>query len=117
MTPNLSFALQALVLTLVCEVPLVALVFKGQRLRMAIVAAGTTGVCNLSMNLLLLPLFNSYTRFILIGELGAVLLEAAVSAVSSKPREPSRALLASALANTASFLAGVVVFQWLGWFF
>ena len=117
MTPNFSFALQALVVTLVCEVPLVALVFKGQRLRMAVVAAVTTGVCNLSMNLLLLPLFTSYSRFILLGELGAVLLEAGVYAVAAKPREPSRALLASALANTASFIAGVVVFQWLGWFF
>ena len=108
---SLSIALPALIVTLVCEIPLVALVFKAQRARMAAVAAVTTTVTNLSMNLLLLPLVPSYTRFIIIGETAALAAEAGVYALASNPRDPGRALLASALANTASFTAGVLLFQ------
>ena len=103
----LTAALHALVVTIIIEVPIVALVFRDQMKRMALVCLLTTGVTNFFMNTVLHGLVPSYDHFVLIGELGAVVIEAAVYAIASKPRDLARALIASALANGASYWFGL----------
>jgi len=98
--------LLALVITVAVEVPIVALVFAGQRRRMAIVAAVTTGITNLLMNTLLRQTVADNLTFLHLGELGALVIEAGVYFLASKPREPGRAIAASALANATSYLVG-----------
>jgi hypothetical protein len=98
--------LLALTITVAVEVPIVALVFARQRRRMAIVAAVTTGITNLLMNTLLRQAVADDRTFLHLGELGALVVEAAVYAIASKPREAGRAFAASALANTASYFVG-----------
>jgi hypothetical protein len=101
--------LTAFALTVAIEVPLVALVFKGQRVRMALVCAITTGATNLFMNTVLRTLIHDRGLAITVGELGALAIEAAVYALASRPRDLPRALFASALANAASYVAGLVL--------
>lgn len=107
----LTGALTALLVTLVVEVPIVALIFAGQRLRMATCCFITTSVTNFTMNTVLFSLASSYTQYILIGELGALCIEAAVYAMCSRPRDLPRALVASAVANAASYAAGLFLFS------
>jgi len=106
----MSGALAAWLLTVAVEVPLVALVFPGQRARLALACAAGTTVTNLAMNLLLPRWLGAGAAWLLAGELGALLLEAALYAAVGRPRDPARALVASALANGASFAAGLAVF-------
>jgi hypothetical protein len=101
--------LAALVVTLAIEVPLVAIVFRGQRARMALVCAVTTGATNLFMNTAFRTWIPERGLAITLGELGALAIEAAVYALASRPRDVPRALLASALANAASYAAGFVL--------
>lgn len=98
----------ALVVTLVVEVPIVALVFRREAGRMALVAAAATGLTNLAMNALLFGRV-SYLAYLGIGEVGATLLEAAAYYFGSRERNLGRALVASALANAASFAAGLLL--------
>jgi hypothetical protein len=105
-----SPALIALAVTLAVEVPIVAWVFRGQRARMALACALATSATNLAMNTLLYPRAGSYDAYILIGEIGATLVEAAVYYAVDRDHDPGRALLASALANAASFGAGLLLF-------
>lgn len=107
----LTAALTALFVTLLFEVPIVALIFSGQRLRMATCCLITTSVTNLTMNTILFSWTSSYTQYVLIGELGALFIEAAVYSVCSRPRDIPRALVASAVANGASYAAGLFLFH------
>jgi hypothetical protein len=100
----------ALVVTLAIEVPFVAALFRGQRLRMATVAL----VVNIATNVVL----NHWvTRLgpgaVQVSEVVIVVVEAAVYAIASRPRDVSRALLASALGNALSYGAGFVLVPWL----
>lgn len=106
MTP----ALVALAVTVAVEVPIVALVFPRERARMALACAIATSATNLAMNLLLYPRVGSVDTYLLVGEIGATLAEAAVYYAASREHDVGRALLASALANAASFGAGLVLF-------
>ncbi len=101
----------ALAITLALEVPVVALVFRDQALRMGATCALTTTATHLSMHFLLPRVVAAYQSVVLIGELGALLIEAGVYALVSRPRDPGRALIASAVANTVSYLAGFVAFS------
>ncbi len=101
--------LTALVITLAIEIPIVALVFKGQRARMALCCLVATTATHLAMHFLLPRVVSSYQQFILVGELMATIIEALVYALSSRPRDWSRAMLASALANTTSYAAGLIL--------
>ncbi len=100
----------ALAVTLALEVPAVALVFRDQALRMGLTCALTTTATHLAMHFLLPRGVGSYAGVLLVGELGALVVEAGVYALVSRPRDVGRALIASAVANTLSYLAGVVAF-------
>jgi len=100
----------ALAITLVVEVPLVALLFPGQRRRMALVAAGATATTHAVMHFVLLPVAPSYGFWLVAGEAVALVGEAGAYALLSRPRETGRALVAAALANAASYGAGLLVF-------
>ena len=99
----------ACAVTVAIECPIVAAVFPGQRLRMAAVCAVATAATNLFMNLLLRRWLGAGLTHLLVGELSALVLEALAYVIFCRPREVGRALVASALANGASFSAGFLV--------
>lgn len=101
--------LLALAVTVLIEVPVVALIYRTQRLRMALVCALATTATNLAMNTLLLGAADSYASYLLVGEIGALLIEAGVYVLASRDHELGRALLASAAANGLSFGLGLWV--------
>ena len=73
---------------------------------MAGACAVATAATSLFMNLVLRRWLGAGLTHLLVGELAALLLEALVYALVARPRDPGRALVASALANGASFTAG-----------
>lgn len=101
--------LLALLITVALEVPVVAACYPRERLRMALTCLGATTVTNLAMNGLLLPVSPSYAFYLLVGETAALVLEAAAYVALSRGHEPGRAALASALANSLSFGAGLLL--------
>jgi hypothetical protein len=105
----ISPAILACAVTVAVECPIVAALYPGQRLRMAAVCALATAATNLAMNLLLRRWFGAGLDHLLLGEASALLLEALVYALVRRPRDWGRALVASALANGASFSAGFVL--------
>ncbi|MFO0584701.1 MAG: hypothetical protein U0229_20710 [Anaeromyxobacter sp.] len=94
----------ALALTLAVEVPIVAAFFPGRRLAMAALAAAATTATHLFMNFVL-PGLLPPGAWLLTGEAVATVAEAAAYALAT--RNLPRALVASGLANLASFLAGL----------
>jgi peptidoglycan biosynthesis protein MviN/MurJ (putative lipid II flippase) len=99
----------ALAITVVVEAPIVALLYPRERVRMALTCALTTSATNLAMNLLLYPRVHSYMTYLLVGEIAATLIEAAAYLAASRQHDVGRALLASALANGASFSVGLIL--------
>jgi hypothetical protein len=95
--------------TVAIESPCVAAVYPGERWKMAGVCAIATSITNVAMNLLLPRFLGVGMTFLLVGEIGALLLEALVYALVRRPRDPGRALVASAIANAASFSIGLVL--------
>src|SRR5262245_39250374 len=93
----------ALGLTLAVEVPVVAAVFHSTRWRMAKIAAVVTTATHWSMHFVLPLLVESRATWLVAGEIGALVLEGAAYALLARPRDLGRGLLASALANGASF--------------
>lgn len=75
---------------------------------MAAAAVLATSATNLAMNLILLPWANSVFQYLVVGETAAVLLEATVYWRVDRCRRLDQALIASALANSASFLFGLL---------
>lgn len=104
-------ALFAWLVTVIVEPPCVASFYPGNRLRMAVLCAVATSVTNLVMNLALPRWLGIGTAFLLVGELGALIIEASVYALARAPRDWGRALAASALANAASYASGLVLPQ------
>ncbi|MFO0588139.1 MAG: hypothetical protein U0441_11395 [Polyangiaceae bacterium] len=96
-------------ITVVIESPIVAAFYPDRRARMGAVCAVATSLTNLSMNVLLPRWLGTGMTFLLVGEAAALLLEAAVYWLVAKPRDPGRALAASAVANSASFGAGLLL--------
>lgn len=99
--------LLALAITVLIEAPVVALLYRRQRWRMALVCAVTTAVTNLAMNTVLLASAGSYESYLLAGEIGALLIEAGIYVLASTDHEIARALVASAAANALSFGVGL----------
>ena len=99
-------ALVALLVTLVLEVPLVALLFPGQRARLAVVALVANAFTNLTLNVVLpaVPLLRG--NHVLVGEILAVVVEALAYAAASRPRDVGRAFAVAGLTNALSFGAG-----------
>jgi len=93
----------ALALTLAVEVPIVAALFPDRRARLALVSAVATSATHLFMHLAL-PRLVPPERWLLTGEAVALVAEAAAYALAG--RDVARALVASGLANAASFAAG-----------
>jgi hypothetical protein len=77
---------------------------------MMFVCALATSVTNLSMNLLLLRWLGAGEAFLIVGEVLALVLEAAAYYAARTPRDLARAISASALANLASFGVGLWLF-------
>ena len=107
MIPSIA---SALAVTLAVEVPIVALLYPGERARMAGACALATTVTNLVMNAWLSRASGSYDISLLGGEIGASLVEAVVYATVSRRHGVGNALVASGLANAASFAAGLIVY-------
>jgi hypothetical protein len=99
----------ALAVTLAVEVPVVAAIFRGQRLRMAVVCALATTVTHIVMHFLIPRIASSHEDVVIIGELQALVVEAVLYGLLSHPRDWPRALVASALANSASYGAGFLI--------
>lgn len=95
--------------TVAIEAPCVAAVYPGERWKMAGVCALATSATNLAMNVLLPRWLGVGLAFLIVGELGALLIEAAIYALVRRPRDVGRALVASALANGASFTVGLLL--------
>jgi hypothetical protein len=108
-------AIAAWLLTVAVEVPVVAALFPGQRARLALACALGTSLTNLAMNLVLPRWLGTGALYLLVGELSALVLEALLYAAVSRPRDLVRAATASALANGASFAAGLLVFPPGSW--
>lgn len=111
----IRLAMIAWLVTVVIEVPVVALIYKKQRIRMIVTSALATSVTNLTMNLVLFRVL-SWNNYLLVGELGALVLEAFVYWQVARPKDLPRALVASASANIASFMLGASLMEsWVGW--
>lgn len=103
----------ALAVTVAVETPIVAWLYRapiGRPGRMAGTAAVLTAITNLVMNTVWLARAGSESAFLIGGELGATVIEALVYVVVDPRRDLGRAVLTSALANSASFAAGWLVF-------
>lgn len=103
------FVVIAWLVTVAIEVPVVTLMYK-QRVRMAVASAIATSATNLTMNLVLFRVL-SWNYYLLVGELGALVLEALVYWRVARPRDLPRALVASAAANLASYALGALVME------
>lgn len=106
MIPPFAFAWMV---TVAVESPCVAAVYPGERWKMAGVCAVATSVTNVAMNVLLPRWLGVGLAFLLVGEIGALVIEALVYALVRRPRDVGRALVASAVANAASFSVGLVL--------
>ena len=101
------FILGICALCVALEVPVVAALYPGERLRMGLACALATAATNLFMNGLLPGLLASASAVLLIGEAMALVVEALVYFRVSKGRDWARALVASSLANASSYLVGM----------
>jgi hypothetical protein len=101
-----SGPLRALAVTLLIEVPIVALCFPGQRARMALVAIVANTVTNLTLNVLLPGLPALSRHALVLGEVAAVIVEAAAYTVAGRPPELGRALAVSGASNALSYELG-----------
>jgi hypothetical protein len=106
-------AVVAWLFTLLVEVPIVAVFYTKQWRRMAATAAVATSLTNLAMNVLLPDWTTSVFSFLVIGETAALLLEAMVYFRMDRSRRLGQALVASAVANTASFTLGLLAAPFL----
>lgn len=104
----MSAYLLALGITLLVETPIVAALFPGRRRRLALTCLGVTTATHLVLHFVLARVLPVEVSPLVAGEVFATLAEAAAYAVAS--REVGRSLVASALANTASFAVGLLVF-------
>ncbi|MGC4064059.1 MAG: hypothetical protein QM784_05350 [Polyangiaceae bacterium] len=104
----------ACLFTVVVESPIVALVYRTRWQKMATAAAITTGLTNLGMNTVLSGGTSNGLPFTLVvGESFALFFEAFVYARLEPHRGRGRALIASAVANSASFGLGLLFAPWL----
>jgi hypothetical protein len=101
--------LVALFVTLLLEVPLVALAYPRQRARMALVAVVANTFTNLTLNVVLPQVSLVRGHHVLVGEILAVAVEAIAYAAASRPRDVGRALVVSGVANALSFGVGPAV--------
>lgn len=111
--PLAPATLAALAITLAAEPPIVAALYPDERLRMAGICTAATTATHLAMHLILPDLVPDYPTWLLTGESLALVLETAVYALTSRRFGLPRAMIASALANSASFLTGLYLLHHL----
>lgn len=99
----------ALGVTLAVEVPVVAAFYPGRRARLALACAVATTATHLLLHFAFPALTPPGLSPLVAGELFATAAEAAVYAAVG--RDLPRALVASALANSASFAAGLLLLR------
>lgn len=104
----LSVYLLALAITIAVETPIVAALFPGRRLRLALTCVAATTITHVALRFGFLPLLPRDTGLIA-GEAFATFAEAAAYWAASG--DLARGLVASAVANSASFAAGLIVFR------
>src|SRR4051812_10520382 len=109
----IRLVLVALLVTLAVEVPVVAAFYPRQRVRMAVVCAIATIAASLTVNGVLAIVTTRFASwsdaFVALGEVAAMLLEAAAYYAVARPRDGRRALAAAAAANIASYAAGLLL--------
>lgn len=98
----------ALAVTLAVEVPVVAAFYPGRRRRMALVSAAANLATHLLLHFAFPFLLPRGVSPLLPGEAFATLAEAGAYAIWAG--QPGRALVASAVANSLSFGAGLILF-------
>ena len=98
----------ALGITIGAETPIVAALFPGRRLRLAATCVVATTVTHLLMHFAFPRALPAEVSPLLFGEALATLAEAAAYVVLSG--NVGKSLVASALANSASFAIGLLVF-------
>ena len=106
-------ALRALGATILLEVPTVALFYPGQRVRMASAALIVNIVTNLTLNLVLPNIAPFREHHELIGEVLALVVEAATYTLVARPRDIARALAVSGVCNLLSYEVGPSVMLWV----
>jgi len=104
-----SGAARALVVTLLIEVPVVALGFPNQRRRMVLVALVANTLTNLTLNLVLPSIRAIRGHHVLVGEALALVVETLAYAIAGRPGALGRALVVSGVANALSYELGGVV--------
>lgn len=104
----MSRYLVALAVTLAVETPIVAALFPGRRLRLAVTCVAATTATHLALHFGFMPLLAPGAGLVA-GEAFATVAEAAAYRAASG--DLGRSLVASALANGASFAAGLLVFR------
>jgi hypothetical protein len=98
----------ALLLTIAVEVPTVAAFFPGQRRLMAFACLIATSFTHVLL-FRVLAFLTLTPAGLVAGETFALVAEAAVYALASRPRNLPRAVMASAVANGLSFAASLLV--------
>lgn len=98
----------ALAVTIAIEVPIVAALFPGRRARLAVTCALATTATHLVLHFVL-PRSLPPGAALLAGEALATFAEALAYAAAAGPL--GRAMVASAVANSASYAAGLVLFS------
>jgi hypothetical protein len=105
---RVSLYFLALAITVVVETPIVAAFFPGRRLRLALTCVVATTATHVLLHFVFPRLLPAGISPLVFGEAFATLAEAAAYAVVSM--ELGKSLVASALANSASFAVGLLVF-------
>lgn len=100
---------KAFTLTVLVEPVVVALFYRDRWQMMALVAFTATALTHLAMHLVLPAYIPDIDTRILVGEIGALLLEALAYWAVDPRHRIGLALMASAAANTASFLLGIAL--------
>jgi len=98
--------LEALVTTLVIEVPVVAYCFPRQRVRMALVATLANTLTNLTLNVILPRIPSLHQCYLVMGESLALIIEAFAYAAATRPRDIGRSLAVAAVSNALSYELG-----------
>ncbi len=117
MNPPLTTYLPALLLTWAIELPLLLLILRGRAPWRRVLLAGALGTAITHPQLWYLwpRFFDSYTAYIVCGELAVVAIEAVVMAVACRRHISAlHALGAVALANAGSYAIGAMLRGVLG---
>lgn len=104
---------KAFTLTVLVEPVMIAFFYRDRWAIMALVAFVATASTHLAMHWVLPSYIADIDTRLFVGEIGALLLEALAYWAFDPRHRAGLALMASASANTASFLFGIALLPWL----